>query len=311
MAFFYGMQRAGVPISDFLSDEEWPSILYPSLPWQGSSAVSSAFSNVDRSNLHGIHVDSYLMKSSAFESDEKSDTPYWVCDAPDTKWAKTTQGTLVFPTHAREGSSLSFSVDDLIETVTDLCPPPYSVSLFHLEQESPAAERYRAAGWRVVSFGPRNSPEFLIRQYAELLAHDRVVGNQMQSALLYGGLLRRKMHVIELDIDLHAEDEVARSRQGAELLDHTVESRKLWPTIFDGTATHDQSFEIAADELGWHQTLSGEDLTHALGWTSPIRRSAARVFAAANDLRFGSKARRGTFVTGSRLGGARRHLVRT
>jgi hypothetical protein len=102
---------------DFLSDEEWPSILYPSLPWQGSSVVSSAFPNVDRSNLHGIHVDSYLMKSSAFESDEKSDTPYWVCDAPDTKWAKTTQGTLSYSTlPMRTRSDTSESIEERLSS---------------------------------------------------------------------------------------------------------------------------------------------------------------------------------------------------
>lgn len=82
---------------DFLSDEEWPSVVYPSLPWQGSSVVSNAFPNVNQSNLHGLHIDSHLMSFSYIDYFfNSSDTPYWVCDAPDTKWARETQEALSY-----------------------------------------------------------------------------------------------------------------------------------------------------------------------------------------------------------------------
>jgi hypothetical protein len=105
---------------DFLSDEEWPSVLYPALSWQGSSVVSGALINVDRSNLHGIHIDSFLMKSDAtVPPSEDIETPYWVCDAPDTRWARTTQKTLSYSTlPIRTRSDSSESIEERLSFAT-------------------------------------------------------------------------------------------------------------------------------------------------------------------------------------------------
>jgi hypothetical protein len=85
---------------DFLSDEEWPSLIYPTLSWQGSSVVADAFPNVDRSNLYGIQIDAHLLSSSSSLGPltDPAQAPYWVCDAPETKWSKVTQRTLSYST---------------------------------------------------------------------------------------------------------------------------------------------------------------------------------------------------------------------
>lgn len=92
-------QREFFQFVDFLSNEELPSLVYPSLPWQGSSVVANAFPNIDRSNINGLNIDSYLISGDEVEYSPKDrEISYWICDAPTTKWSKTIQQTFSYGT---------------------------------------------------------------------------------------------------------------------------------------------------------------------------------------------------------------------
>jgi len=76
-----------------LMTEEWPIVLYPSLPWSVVDRIKNLLpSNVK--SLIGINLDSYLLED--LESDEiRRDK--WVVDSYKTDWTKSTAGSLVYP----------------------------------------------------------------------------------------------------------------------------------------------------------------------------------------------------------------------
>jgi hypothetical protein len=111
---------------NFLSDEEWPIVIHPSLPWQGSSVVFSSLPNVDRSNTLGVHIDAYLMPRNDVDYSIKTrEVPYWVCDALTTKWSRGAQQTLSYttlPMKTREDSpeSIEERVDHAVAALVSV-----------------------------------------------------------------------------------------------------------------------------------------------------------------------------------------------
>lgn len=76
-----------------LMNEEWPSVIYPSLPWSTSDQIKNLLPP-NLKSLTGINLDSYLIEN--LESDEPR-RDKWVADTYKTDWAKSTTKTLTYP----------------------------------------------------------------------------------------------------------------------------------------------------------------------------------------------------------------------
>lgn len=81
-----------------LHASEWPTTLYPWTPWTPPEQVQRHLLNVPEGKMHGVSVDSYLMKKPYIEKSLVSGgSDYWVYDSNKTKWFKRSQEGLRFP----------------------------------------------------------------------------------------------------------------------------------------------------------------------------------------------------------------------
>ena len=81
---------------EFLLSEAWPITLYPSLPWQDKTSVTSQLPEGAQNSLVGINLDSYLLSNQDALEVERRDK--WVVDSFSTAWIKSTISTLENPT---------------------------------------------------------------------------------------------------------------------------------------------------------------------------------------------------------------------
>lgn len=197
------------------------------------------------------------------------------------------RGTLVFPSHSSEGLQENWDVLQFISDVEEAFEPPYTVSVFYQDLGDARTALYREAGWRLVTFGSRREPTFLLRLALELSSSRAVVGNVMQTSLLYGALLGRYVRVLG---------------PGATWVDtlsnpwNIRSAPTVWPDLHNaGLAPHDAR-ALGEHELGWSANLAREELAEALGWRSLRRRVEARLISHAIDARLGAGARRGEFA---------------
>lgn len=203
-------------------------------------------------------------------------------------------GTIAFPIHTGERVSYQFDVDGFIDEVERSSPSPHAVSIFYQDSGSPISRRFVERGWRTVNFGGRGNPRFLHELAMEMAGHSHVVGNEMQTALVYAAYLGKSVRVIgerprvvrEGTNDLISDFDSL----GARL---RTEARRLWPAVFEDGVHGAQALRIGRVELGHAALLEPEDLKDRLGWSSPVRQSTAHALSIVNFARTGRAARTG------------------
>lgn len=196
------------------------------------------------------------------------------------------RGTIVFPAHSAEGV-ISYAVDDFIDRIQREMPGPYTVSIYIQDAKTPAVDAYRRAGFRLVSFGPRMMPTFLIDLATEIAAHEAVVSNVAQTSIWYGAVMGRSVRVIgsgAYPVAPGQEPEGARLR---------------WPALFDrGVGTAD-TVRLGEEELGADFVLEPAALRDALGLSSWWKARGANLIRGRVDARLARSAR----SSGSRIDG--------
>jgi hypothetical protein len=78
-----------------LYENDWPTTIYPKLPWMSFPSVSTYIPKTDSHNLVGINLDKALLKDGPGVYVEKPD--YWVTDAAGSKWVEALSKTLGYP----------------------------------------------------------------------------------------------------------------------------------------------------------------------------------------------------------------------
>lgn len=81
---------------DVLLTEEWPTTLYPMLPWTAHENTQEQMHEPAQKNLKGINLDRYLITEP--ESFDSERTEKWVVENFSTPWTKSTIATLTQPT---------------------------------------------------------------------------------------------------------------------------------------------------------------------------------------------------------------------
>lgn len=210
------------------------------------------------------------------------------------------QGTILFPSHAHEGTTYTIGEAALAENVMNSCPAPYTVSVFYQEADAPWIRHFRRLGWRVVSFGSRGDPLFLYRQAAQLAAHSHIVGNVVQTALLYGSLLGRHVRVIGPSPALSAVGGLHGSEHLEYLRQHVEGGPLMFPELHREGLSGDSAISLGWNELGADVLLTPDELRAELGWSSLPRSAAAGIGSYLVDRRLGPGARQGTPGRGRR-----------
>lgn len=92
-----GLMRRVEVFCTRLIQADWPETLYPWMPWIPPSQVERHLPKA--SGLHGIPIDSYLMKKPYIErSLSRSESDYWVYDNNKSKWFRTAERSINYPT---------------------------------------------------------------------------------------------------------------------------------------------------------------------------------------------------------------------
>ena len=181
----------------------------------------------------------------------------------------------------------------MVAAVERECEPPFTASIYYQDWDGPRTEVYRDAGWRVVSFGPRYRPTFLLQLAMEIAAHQTVVSNLVQSAVMYSALLERRLRILG-----PRPDWLGTSLNPGNIVDSPLR----YPALFGEGLSGEGSRALGQAELGWDAALPPSELADALGWSSRVRSAEAFVFSRFADLVHGRNLRLGTSDTNSSQG---------
>jgi hypothetical protein len=89
---------------------DWPTTIYPSLPWQDALAVSNQLSQCTSQNLVGINLDAELLAPAHYEVDRRLK---WSADSSNSPWVEKVSTGLVYPVSLMKWNK-GWS-DDLVE----------------------------------------------------------------------------------------------------------------------------------------------------------------------------------------------------
>lgn len=177
-----------------------------------------------------------------------------------------------YPKHGWARAGAFGSHDKLATAIAEREHGPVTVCLYHLEYREDRIRRpYEARGFRVITHGDRASPTFLIDQLEELSRHERVVTNNISSALWYGGMLGREIEVYGPVFGLGDRAFVEHWRRF---------QHERWPDLTNGSVRGDAAIALAAAELGATHVRGPAELRELLGWNRPTIARAIQVAAA-------------------------------
>lgn len=76
-----------------LYSNEWPITVFPVTPWMSFPSISSVVPNTNARNLVGLNFDDRIINRISVSPDRDGD--FWVCDYPNTSWAKKIEKTII------------------------------------------------------------------------------------------------------------------------------------------------------------------------------------------------------------------------
>lgn len=174
------------------------------------------------------------------------------------------RGTIFYPFHTAPRQPVYGSHADLLADVKEREHDPVTACLYWMDYDDETLRRqYEEQGFRVICHGHRSDPQFLWRQYHELISHRRVVTNRVATALWYGAATGREVEVYGSRFGQAPGDDGS---------DFDRFQRSRWPELFDGPLGGDQARALAEGELGKENVRPPEELATLLGWTGARRR---------------------------------------
>jgi hypothetical protein len=81
---------------DMLLEDEWPTTVYPTLPWTAHESVAEQLSESAQKNLKPVNLDRYVIAEQGTPDVER--TEKWVVENFSTPWTESTIATLASPT---------------------------------------------------------------------------------------------------------------------------------------------------------------------------------------------------------------------
>lgn len=199
-------------------------------------------------------------------------------DAPDTPC------TLVYPFHTAPEEYTLGSHDALVREIAEREAGPVTACLYSLDFADHSVRKpYEDAGFRVITHGRRDDPDFLFRQRSEILRHSRVVSNRVGTAIWYAAACGREVEMYGPSFA------VGSAAEGTEF---DRFQRSEWPELFSGPVPPHLARELGRSELGDEYVRSPEELREVVGWTAMKIRAEPAVRAAVVARRIAKRARR-------------------
>jgi len=191
-------------VANYFSGNDWPVIIYPSLPWNSNEKVASLLGFASERNLFGINLDAGCI---AIEPSRIGRLDIWAVENPKSSWLQGLYKTLVFPqlsTKVGRKTDDTYALDTIRNSVGLILPPQernsttwwnyrivqalntstpivtywpdtkdfsasWSILGYQVEDMTPAERQALAATQRDVYFSSISSKEESLRMLRELL----------------------------------------------------------------------------------------------------------------------------------------------
>ena len=180
---------------------------------------------------------------------------------------ETRAGAIFYPFHGWEGQEVTGDHRTMLRRLQEVETGPITVCLYWVEFANAEIRAvYEEAGCRVITHGQRGfayqgtDAKFLRKQYAELVAHERVVSNRLSSAILYGASVGCEVGVYGDPMVLHGEDPVYG---GVE------RQQRNWPELHQEQVPRDAVEPLAEAELGVRHVRRPAEIIDLFSWTRP------------------------------------------
>jgi hypothetical protein len=168
----------------------------------------------------------------------------------------------------------------LIEEIEAEFRGPYTVKFRSNNLHEEVKKLYLDSGWRVI-YDFRNNPKFLENLAEEIVGHENVVGNELQTSLIYGAALGRNVHIT--------------TRKFSETRgDYFKNFRRLIPALYESGLKGELATNFGRSEIGWDNVLSPRELEIKLGWNSVSKIWIASLLGKLIDLKYSTEVRKGT-----------------
>lgn len=116
-------------VSSYLAGDTWPTVLYPSLPWNSTEKVASALELPGVKNIVGINLDSRLL---AVEPPNIGRKDVWAVENVKNSWLQPVSKTIAFPqapTKLGRKTDDEYALDLIRDSVGLILPPQERNSL--------------------------------------------------------------------------------------------------------------------------------------------------------------------------------------
>lgn len=174
-------------------------------------------------------------------------------------------GTLILPTIIDESSQ-----EKLLKTIQEVmrtCEPPYTIRLKNFSNELSVInlnnDFWNKSNLRIDILSTRSEPNFLIKLAFDIANHRTVVGNEIQTGLIYAAAMGKKIKLVGQGVNWQAGR-----------INYKEESDFLiqkYPELLKNGLVGSQSISFGREELGWNNLLSPKDLRKSLGWSNPLK----------------------------------------
>ena len=91
------LQKSILSAASFLLNEDWPTTLWPSLPWFNDSSEIVGVGDTSRLSLVGLSFDAAYVRPAGIEALQIARRRVWGIDTPATRWARSVVNTLALP----------------------------------------------------------------------------------------------------------------------------------------------------------------------------------------------------------------------
>jgi len=195
---------------------------------------------------------------------------YLLAEFPEPPPLSAREGTIFYPFHRWDNSTVEGDHNRLVDEIRATEPGPVTVCLYFLDYEVPTMRKpYEDAGFRVICHGNRGlyrkgtDPQFLYRQYRELVSHRRVASNRLSTAIFYGASVGCESAVYG---DPMAYIEVKPGI--GQVRDWNDIAVRTFPELHGVETDARVVAEVTKRELGLDRTASPEELRAVFGWTA-------------------------------------------
>ena len=202
-------------------------------------------------------------------------------------------GTIFFPSHSvdtdynQEHQGLRADVKHFyaIKEIENTSEGPFTVSLYYTDLNDPNIRNiYLENNWNIVSFGNRNSKDFLYKMYNEIVSKKNFVTTDYTSGFFYAMFLKKKVRFMREIIYNKKVIELFKVNSDNKIffkIDKLIINniKKEIPEIFKGYSFNEKIYNFSLNELGYSSLKSKDELINLLGLNSFVKKKISYFYS--------------------------------